>query len=389
MTREATSGVATASAEEDDWTFLSLTDLEADLDASAEAAVPAGVSVLSPQSSDEDLRLLLKQHSSGAKGFDVDALFAGHRALHAIAADLQMVLLQVETLQFDSAALFASISYGPLRPPKTGEVQEPSLEDTTGARRDRCDDRLSTGALFGPEAAPAAPPRSELSFPVGAANLSEYRRLLVDLPLVLSAERVLRFCVGEIDVKQDTKDIGRDIVVVNGHKIVGSIGGYDAAVAALTGALQEATTEELLHSAEQPSRRHADSWSNEELGRASQLILAALNRTSSGFMAFEEVLRIFDCPDAVVVSPESAAAKPLEAVVLGDVVLGRAHTRYAVYRADAGGPGPLAAVDAFFVFRLSTSLLHKLVQPRSGPSERGNPTFLAEDIRASVLMRRA
>ena len=40
---------------------------------------------------------------------------------------------------------------------------------------------------------------------------------------------------------------------------------------------------------------------------AAQLLLSALNRTSSGFAAFEEVRRIFDCQDIVVVAPESAA----------------------------------------------------------------------------------
>ncbi|CAE7878665.1 unnamed protein product, partial [Symbiodinium microadriaticum] len=66
---------------------------------------------------------------------------------------------------------------------------------------------------------------------------------------------------------------------------------------------------------------------------------------------------LYDCPDVVVVSPESAAARPLEAAITGGVVLGRAHTRYAVHRTD--GEGRVASVDVYVAFRCSGQSLQK------------------------------
>merc|ERR1711972_1034440 len=147
----------------------------------------------------------------------------------------------------------------------------------------------------------------------------------------------------------DAKDINRDALLVNGVAISGARGGYAAAVAALADGLRAASND-----------AGGRSWNVDEEELAAQLLLGTLNRTSSGFIAFEEVLRLFDCPDAAVVAPESAAAKPLEALVIGGVVLGRAHTRYSVRRFD-GSNAPLVVIDAVFTFRVSTSVLQRLV----------------------------
>merc|ERR1712232_1045613 len=104
------------------------------------------------------------------------------------------------------------------------------------------------------------------------------------------------------------------------------------------------------------------------MGHAAQMLLSGLNRTSSGFAAFEEVLRLFDCPDVVIVSPQSAAARPLEAIVIGGIALGRAHTRYAVHRADTGNDSPLLVVDAEFTFRVTTAVLRDLAQGSAKPA---------------------
>merc|ERR1712060_100900 len=96
-----------------------------------------------------------------------------------------------------------------------------------------------------------------------------------------------------------------------------------------------------------------------------EMLLGVLNRTNSGFAAFEEVLRMFDCQDVVIISPDSSAARPLEVAVLSGCALGRAHTRYAVRRADAAGD-PLAVVDADFTFRLHTTLLGRLTKKPLG-----------------------
>ncbi|CAL1167836.1 unnamed protein product [Cladocopium goreaui] len=92
---------------------------------------------------------------------------------------------------------------------------------------------------------------------------------------------------------------------------------------------------------------------------AAQMLLSVLNRTTSGFMAFEEVLKLLEA-DVVVISPESASARPLELSIVGGMALGRAHTRYAVHRADASGQ--LLSVDAFVCFRVEGEKLQQLVE---------------------------
>merc|ERR1712129_298309 len=123
--------------------------------------------------------------------------------------------------------------------------------------------------------------------------------------------------------------------------VSGAQGGYAAAVEAIARGLSSAAAAGMAGQVK--ATEHA-----------SQLMLSVLNRTSSGFAAFEEVLRLFDCLDVVVISPDSAAAHPLEVAVLSGCALGCAHTRYAVRRADAAGD-PLAIVDAEYTFRLPTS----------------------------------
>jgi len=348
--------------DEVDWACLSWSDLEADLAECEEIAAPTEPLVLSPQSSTDELRLLVQQ-SSAAPASDVDALFSAHRALHSIASELQAALVQVETLQFSSASFVASLAYGPLRPPScTSECSW---------------DGIPPHKLFGPSTVPAPPPPLEFEAPADAKTLVDYQRRLAGMPPALFIERQLRLCVGEVDRYQDAKDIGRDELVVNGMPVSGSTGGYAAAVSMLSGGMEVAM---------------APAASAETRERAAQLLLGALNRTNSGFIAFEEVLRLLDCPDVVVVSPESAAALPLEATILPGIALGRAHTRYSVRRGDGCGP-PLIVVDVTYVFRVAMSTLERLAaaspsSPNSGASESAG-TWPAEEVRAAVLICRA
>ena len=91
------------------------------------------------------VRLLLQQRAA-VPNFDVDALFAASRALRGIAADLQGALTEVESLQFASASLIASLTHGPLKAPSASSVCSGfSAED-----------------VFGLSAAAAAPPPLEL-----------------------------------------------------------------------------------------------------------------------------------------------------------------------------------------------------------------------------------
>merc|ERR1712048_564587 len=191
-------------------------------------------------------------------------------------------------------------------------------------------------------------------------------RLLGALPQKLYRDRLLRFCAGDVRVKQDEKDINRDELVVNGHAISGARGGYAAAVGALRTALSSS----------------GNAWpSNDAAERAAQLLLSVLNRTSSGFAAFEEVLKLYDCQDVVVVAPESAQARPLEASVFEEVALGRAHTRYSIRHHDGSGD-PITVVDASFVFRVCITTLQRLAVQQEG-------TWPVEEIRGAILLSRA
>jgi hypothetical protein len=307
--------------------------------------------LLGPQSTEDDLRHLLHQHAA-VPNFDVDALFAAHRALKGIASDLQCALTQVEDLQFASASLVALLTHGPLKAP--GSSISPV--------------GISMEEAFGPSTAPQPPPALEFESPATAVNLVAYQHRLAALPRAFFIPRCIKLCMGDVNRYQDTKDINRDSLLVNGVAISGAHGGYDAAVTALADGLRAASSD-----------AGGRTWHGDTEDLAAQLLLGTLNRTSSGFIAFEEVLQLLNCPDAVIVAPESAAAKPLEAVVIGGLVMGRAHTRYSVRRFD-GSNAPLVMVDAVFCFRVTTSVLQRLVQ--GGP---GNwPT---EDVQAVVLLQ--
>eukprot|EP00929_Paragymnodinium_shiwhaense_P084551 TRINITY_DN45206_c0_g1_i2.p1 TRINITY_DN45206_c0_g1~~TRINITY_DN45206_c0_g1_i2.p1 ORF type:complete len:352 (-),score=113.40 TRINITY_DN45206_c0_g1_i2:41-1096(-) len=329
--------------EEEDWACPSLAEVEADLVAIETKA--AGDDV------EKELRRLLKQRS-GSQGGEADVFFSTDVALRGIAAELHGALVRVENLQCDAAALLVSSLQGPLKPPKAAPAQLQRLP--------------SAEKLFG-KAIGDAPPRAlDAVAPAGASSMTEYRRLLAGLPRELLVNRPLRLCVGDINRKQDTKDIGRDRLDINGKVITGAEGGYDAAVEALQAALQAGAFGGDAQAAE----------------AAARLLLSVLNRTSSGFAAFEEVLRLFNCLDVVVVSPDSAQAKPLEAAVLPGIALGRAHTRYSVRRADGAGE-PLTVIDAVFTFRLPLQQLQRLAS-----SAGSHDAWPAEDAQASILLMR-
>lgn len=342
--------------EANNWACLTEADLEADL-AECEASVAEG----SMGASEGELRQALKRGAVESTSFDADVFFAAPRALQGIAADLQEVLADLDALRFEAASLLASVAHGPLKP----ATQLARAAGGAAARAAHKEEEV-----FGVSSALLRPPALELSLPAAATTLAEYQRKLEGLPRVLCIERKTRLCVGEVDKYQDGKDIGRDSLVINGCPISGAQGGYASVVEAITKGLDAAV-----------ASTGGAAWPSEASERAAQMVLGVLNRTTSGFAAFEEVLRMFDCMDVVIISPDSAAARPLEAAVLCGCALGRAHTRYAVRRADAAGD-PLAVVDAEFTFRVPTTLLGRLAkQPPSGQA------WPMEEITAAILLR--
>eukprot|EP00930_Biecheleria_cincta_P051358 TRINITY_DN36539_c0_g1_i1.p1 TRINITY_DN36539_c0_g1~~TRINITY_DN36539_c0_g1_i1.p1 ORF type:complete len:342 (-),score=66.48 TRINITY_DN36539_c0_g1_i1:38-1063(-) len=321
---------------EDDWACLTEEDLAADLLECEKELEERGNSGWD-RGVEEKLKEALKRGAGTSQSIKIntDVFSTAQQAIQEIAGDLHAVVANVGMMQFETAALVAAIAHGPLRPPEsTGSG--PWIG-------------LPARAVFGPEVmAPVPPETTAASMPASATSLEEYELRVAGLPRLLVIGRDLELSVKALDPKQDEKDINRDNLIVNSQEISGSKGGYKAAVAAIASGLQLSGT--------------AANSEEEHLG--AQVLLSALNRTCSGFVAFREVLRIFDCDPLVVVSPESAAAKPLEAAITAGVALGCAHTRYAVHRADGSGSGPVTAIDAYFHFRVDSATLASLTRDR-------------------------
>lgn len=338
---------------EDDWACLQLSELLEDLAEweQEQEAMPTSTnaSTLGAEATAEQLRSLAKAHTG--PNLDVEPLFKAHSALQDIAADLVSLCYEVETMQFGSAAFLAALR-GPLQPPQGGEIGW------------SCAPRALQ--LFGgPQALPTGPgAQVSTELPSESTDLAGYQKRLNALPEVICADSPLKLSVSLIDEYQDGKDIKRDDICVNGKEVRGA-NGYDAVLEVLSKAFA---------SADSKFARDSDG-----ARRASQMMLSALNRTTSGFKAFEQVLRVFNCLDAVIVSPDSKAAKPLEAVILEGIALGRAHTRYDVFTMEGT---PLLHVDAFFVFRVPTAELEQIVLKRGDK-------WPEKDIPGAVFLRRA
>ncbi|KAF4671237.1 hypothetical protein FOL46_000403, partial [Perkinsus olseni] len=139
----------------------------------------------------------------------------------------------------------------------------------------------------------------------------------------------------DVDVKQDTKDMKRDIITVNGVLYEGAHVGYDGIVSAVQFALPQ-----RIINAESIAR----------------VIISIANRTNSGGLCFEKVAEVYQQPDVVIIGPCSSVAEPLDVVITSDESSGvwaaiRAHTQYAVY--SDGDHHELLRVDADFLCRLA------------------------------------
>ncbi|KAF4705681.1 hypothetical protein FOZ62_012922 [Perkinsus olseni] len=139
----------------------------------------------------------------------------------------------------------------------------------------------------------------------------------------------------DVDVKQDTKDMKRDIIAVNGVLYEGAHVGYDGIISAVQFALPQ-----RIINAESIAR----------------VIISIANRTNSGGLCFEKVAEVYQQPDVVIIGPCSSVAEPLDVVITSDESSGvwaaiRAHTQYAVY--SDGDHQELLRVDADFLCRLA------------------------------------
>lgn len=293
--------------DEEVWACLTSADLAADLaDLAGHGAGHAG-------------------HGAGHVDAEVQRLLGeaaviSNESDQKIASSLQKLCAEAEQMQFNLASMVAKITPpGPLAPRATAVS---AVEKTSG---------------WDVQAMP--PTLGFFTWPSGAQSLEDYEERLAAMPESVAITRDLQLSLSKLDCRQDEKDINRDTLEVNGLEVKGAEGGYHAAVRAIA--------EVLDHGRGVGCRA------------AAQMLLSVLNRTTSGFMAFEEVLKLLEA-DVVVISPESASARPLELSIVGGMALGRAHTRYAVHRADASGQ--LLSVDAFVCFRVEGEKLQQLVE---------------------------
>lgn len=338
-----------------EWVCLSWEDLRADLADVEKTAVLPHRSTSEVVSLGAKLPAQLQKKSTmteSTKTEFADALLTQCQALHGVETQLQAVLGELNALQFDSALLVASVLHGPLHPPQTPEGFQILS-------------RHHAAKAFAPSATPVALTTLEFQEPGGATSLVDYQQRLASMPSVCVVERIVRFCISELDRHQDEKDIGRDTLAVNGVMPAG-VQGYQASVRFLADALRSAV--------------YTQPWQQEKEEQAAQLVLGALNRTSSGSAVFEEVMRIFHCPDVVIVSPESLAAQPLEAIALDGVFLCRAQLSYSIRDINAIDDGPLVIVDATFSFRVELSVLYDLLEPDA------LGVWPTEELRAVVLL---
>ena len=148
--------------------------------------------------------------------------------------------------------------------------------------------------------------RSSTSLPTSppARNFDEYKAFIesFDVACIEVCDQVSGHSVC---VAQDKKDLERDSVNINGNLFVGAETGYEGIVNFLSHIV-----------------------GNEIVPR---LALSIANRTFSGGVAFDQVMRHFHVENLVSIAPISAQAEPLDiAVVPERCVLIRAHTRYAL-----------------------------------------------------------
>jgi hypothetical protein len=152
------------------------------------------------------------------------------------------------------------------------------------------------------------------SLPSSARSLEQYTRLLEAVSSVCLPVTPLLLSHLRIDTRtQDVKDIQRDSVVVNGQLLTGASSGY----------------QKIVNSIAKQITAPVDA---EEIAQKS---LSVANRTFSGGISLDHVLKIFGSDDLVLVVPVSAEAEPLDVtVVAGEKVLIRAHTKYRLEPAD-------------------------------------------------------
>lgn len=163
------------------------------------------------------------------------------------------------------------------------------------------------------------------------------------------------------DIAQNSKDIERDIIYVNGKEYNGASDGYERIVFIVANLIEnywlksskefedvnknietkESTAEsncktiELCNNSIFNSVNNELNESQEERNTESVIIavilLHILSRTFSGGACFDKVSLVYNKPDCIVISPNNKKARPLEMLILPNVALMLSTLRFGIY----------------------------------------------------------
>lgn len=189
-----------------------------------------------------------------------------------------------------------------------------------------------------------------------------------------------------IDIAQDSKDIERDIIYVNGKEYSGANGGYERIVFIIAGLVESywlklskfcagsevssADKEEVAKNASKTVEIYSggfmcnsascDSNESYEDRDTDSVIIATilvhiLSRTFSGGACFDKVSLVYNKPDCIVISPNSKRARPLEMLILPNIALMLSTLRFRLYEVMESltvNTQPRFLVDTHVVSRL-------------------------------------
>ncbi|KAJ1608713.1 hypothetical protein OJ252_2446 [Cryptosporidium canis] len=186
------------------------------------------------------------------------------------------------------------------------------------------------------------------------------------------------------DIAQDSKDIERDVIYVNGKEYSGANGGYERIVFIVAGLVESYWLKfsdvhtDIDVDAEKEGFSN-DTCKNADAGNVSvsnplnrdvnetyedrntdsviiaTILLHILSRTFSGGACFDKVSLVYNKPDCIVISPNSKRARPLEMLILPNIALMLSTLRFRLYEVMDNltvNTQPCFLVDTHVVSRL-------------------------------------
>ncbi|KAF7458703.1 hypothetical protein HWI79_788 [Cryptosporidium felis] len=186
------------------------------------------------------------------------------------------------------------------------------------------------------------------------------------------------------DIAQDSKDIERDIVYINGREYSGSNGGYERIVFILARIVElywfngcitpesnldlnieedvkqiHKETIELCNDQDNicsHKTKYVNEVENSDSVVIATLLLHILSRTFSGGACYDKVSLLYDKPGYIVISPNSKMARPLEVLILPNVALMLSSLSFKLYEVTDN-----INVDTKPCYLIDTNMVSRLV----------------------------